>query len=129
MENIVAKGEIARFEQFLLLSLSLKSRLLQRRQKVSIWGKGLSRLLKSKIFIIFLMFTFSHVQQICSRRLWKLLGKNMENLFNCRYLAEKNRKHCGKWRNCSYWAISPFVTFFSIENVYVVYGFTSRQID
>ena len=42
-ENIVAKGEIARFEQFLLLSLMLsKSHLLQRRQKASIWGKGLT---------------------------------------------------------------------------------------
>ena len=41
VENIVAKGEIARFEQFLLLSLFSNSRLLQRRQKVSIWGKGL----------------------------------------------------------------------------------------
>ena len=43
VENIVAKGEIACFLQFLLLSLCfIKSRLLQRRQKVSIWGKGLS---------------------------------------------------------------------------------------
>ena len=42
LENIVAKGEIARFVQFLLLSLwFLKSRLLQRHQKASIWGKGL----------------------------------------------------------------------------------------
>ena len=36
VENIVAKGEITRFEQFLLLSLCL----LQRRQKACIWGKG-----------------------------------------------------------------------------------------
>ena len=41
VEYIVAKGEIARFEQFLLLSLFSNSRLLQRRQKASIWGKGL----------------------------------------------------------------------------------------
>ena len=34
VENIVAKGEIARFEQFLILSLFSKSRLLQRCQKV-----------------------------------------------------------------------------------------------
>ena len=42
VENIVSKGEIARFEQFLLLSLFSKSCLLQRRQKASIWGKGLN---------------------------------------------------------------------------------------
>ena len=42
VENIVAKGEIARFVQFLLLSLCFqKSRPLQWRQKASIWGKGL----------------------------------------------------------------------------------------
>ena len=43
-ENIVAKEEIARFEQFLLLSLYMfsNSRLLQRRPKASIWENGLS---------------------------------------------------------------------------------------
>ena len=41
VENIVAKGEIAHFERFIFLSLCFtKSRLLQRRQKASIWGKG-----------------------------------------------------------------------------------------
>ena len=46
VENIVAKGEIARLEQFLLLSLCFfKNRLLQRRQKASIWGKGLISIL------------------------------------------------------------------------------------
>ena len=40
----MAKGEIARFEQFLLLSLCFsKSCLLQRRQKASIIGKGLTK--------------------------------------------------------------------------------------
>ena len=34
VENIVEKGEIARFEQFLLFSLCFK--------KLSIWGKGLT---------------------------------------------------------------------------------------
>ena len=46
VENIVSKGEIARFEQFLLLWLFSKSRLLQRRQKASIWGKQLMKYLK-----------------------------------------------------------------------------------
>ena len=40
-ENIMAKGEIACFEQFLLLSQCFKCRLLQRRQNGSINGKGL----------------------------------------------------------------------------------------
>ena len=40
-ENIVAKGEIARFEQFLLLSLWFSKILLHKHQKASIWGKGL----------------------------------------------------------------------------------------
>ena len=42
VESIVEKGEIGRFEQFLLLSLFSKSCLLQSRQKASIWGKGLT---------------------------------------------------------------------------------------
>ena len=64
VENIVAKGEIASFVQFLLLSLIVfsKRRLLQRRQKASIWGKGL---------------TLSHLQQISSR-IEKHLRKKME---------------------------------------------------
>ena len=42
VENIVVKGEIASFEQFLLLSLCFqKSCVLQRRQKASIPVKGL----------------------------------------------------------------------------------------
>ena len=40
VENIVAKGEIARFEQFLLLSQCFKSCLLQR-HRASVCGKGL----------------------------------------------------------------------------------------
>ena len=42
VENMVTKWEIACFVQFLLLSLCFQiSCLLQRRQKASIWGKGL----------------------------------------------------------------------------------------
>ena len=42
-ENIVAKGEIARFEQFLrFVTMFSKSRLLQRRQNASIRGNGLT---------------------------------------------------------------------------------------
>ena len=38
------------------------------------------------------MLTLSHIQQICSRQLWKHLLKNMENLYNCRYYYWKNMK-------------------------------------
>ena len=42
LENIVAKGEIARFEQFLLLSLCFQKAVCCRGvPKVTIWGKGL----------------------------------------------------------------------------------------
>ena len=41
VENIVVKWEIARFVQFLLLSLFSKSLLLRRRPKAFIWGEGL----------------------------------------------------------------------------------------
>ena len=53
VENIVAKGKIARFVQFSsFVTMFSNSRLLQRRQKVSIWGKGL---------------ILSRIQQISSR--------------------------------------------------------------
>ena len=43
VENILAIGDIARFVQFLLLfTMFSKGLLLQRRQKGSIWGKGLN---------------------------------------------------------------------------------------
>ena len=43
-------------------------------------------------------WTLSHIQQICSKRLWKHLAKNMENSHKWMY---------------DYWAISSFVTLFS----------------
>ena len=36
----------------------------------------------------------------------------MENLYNC-IITQKRWKPFGKRRNCSFWAISPFVTLFS----------------
>ena len=54
VENIVTIGEIARLVQFLLLSLCFqKSRLLQRHQKASIWGKGLKNEFSNSNFPIF----------------------------------------------------------------------------
>ena len=37
--------------------------------------------------------------------MWKKLKVNI--------IVEKSWKHCGKWRNFSLWAISPFATLFS----------------
>ena len=42
-ENIVAKGEIARFEQFFLLSLCFQKSSAVYVQKASVGGKGLER--------------------------------------------------------------------------------------
>ena len=42
MENIVGKGEIARFEQFLLFHNVLKSCLLLMRKNEYLWSKGLT---------------------------------------------------------------------------------------
>ena len=88
-----------------------KSCLLQRRQKASIWGKGLNNFLtyngslilnmsfydiiihsnikqilkniKSKQSLKFQcgkVLTFSHLQNICNRRLWKHVVRNVERL-------------------------------------------------
>ena len=67
--------------------------------------------------------TYSHIQQICSRQLWKHLHKTIENLYIRKYnYLIKSFKDCGKRRNCSSWAISPFATMFII-------GFCSRCIN
>ena len=52
VENIVSKGEIARFEQFLLLSLCFPKAFCCRHQKASIWGRGLSRQLCSRWLLL-----------------------------------------------------------------------------
>ena len=70
MEIIVAKGEIARFVQFLLLLLCFqKSCLLQRRQKASIWGKGLrscGRKIKSNFSSFHDVFKSHLLQECCN---------------------------------------------------------------
>ena len=58
VENFVSKGEIARFEQFLLLSLCFQKAVCCRgvikRQKASVWGKGLN----TKQVVLFLLQQF-----------------------------------------------------------------------
>ena len=70
-----------------------KSRLLQRRQKVSIWAKRVST-----------------VNKICSKWLWKSLGNNLENLLKWKYnyWVYIELKTCCKKTNFSYWAIYLF---------------------
>ena len=45
VDNTVGKGEIARYEQFLLFSLCFKRLVLQTRQNQGLFGKGLSAIL------------------------------------------------------------------------------------
>ena len=72
VENIVSKGVIAHFEQFLLLSLCFQKALLQRRQIASIWGKGLH------IYI----FCISHryLQKSSLQQIWLCAGSLIYNL-------------------------------------------------
>ena len=55
----------------------------------------------------------SLIQQICSRRLWRYLGKHTEKCINVCKITETSWNHfCGKRRNCLFWAILTFVTIF-----------------
>ena len=57
VENIVAKGEI---EQFLFLSQGFKNRLLQRRQKASVYGKGYTQ-------FVYTLSTKQHIVKACTK--------------------------------------------------------------
>ena len=64
-ENTVGKGEIARYEQFLLFSFShsvFKRLVSQGRQKASLCGNGLN-LVQAKILLSCLVLTHSHTMK------------------------------------------------------------------
>ena len=98
VENTVGKGEIARYQQFLLSRSVFKRLVSQRRQKVSLCGNGLT-------FSQTTNFRLFQTKRVC-RRQFQILWKWQKALQTC-------RKHCGKRRNCSLGAISPFPTVFS----------------
>ena len=115
------------------VTMFTNSHLLQRSQKASIWRKGLGKGLRKcrKIqniqnMLMFLcecwpldhvwlkpLIPFPHTANLQQTTL-KMSIKIMENFYNCRYkyCMKKGWKHCGKRRNCSSWAISPFVSIF-----------------
>ena len=68
--------------------------------------------------------TLSLIRQFCSRRsTLNVFCQNIENLHNWmdNLSMTKSGKHCGKRRNCTFCAISSFVTMFSeaSESVYM----------
>ena len=73
---------------------------------------------------IYVSLTISHIQQICSRWLWKYQCKIIRNLYKWKAFPSYRRfrkplqqmafwKHSDKRRNCTKRAISPFATMFS----------------
>ena len=87
-ENMVEKGEIAHYEQFLLLSQC------------------------------FQLYSISMNIYTCVQQQSKLFPTYTVDTF-WRYAADELWKYCGKGRNCSLSAISPFVTMFStVFNIY-----------
>ena len=86
VENIVSKGEIARFVQFLLLSLCFQKAICCRRRKASIWGKGLIHV----YLIRWMVNLFTPIRRSVTPS-----------------AADDFWKHCDKRRNCSKRAISP----------------------
>ena len=48
-------------------------------------------------------------------------NKNHLQIYFVSYAADDFCKHCDKWRNCSCWAISPFVTMFSSKSIIYVH--------
>ena len=66
--------------------------------KIGMWDKELTHYQTTN-------FRLFQTKRICRRQfqIWRKWQK----------VIQKGRKHCGKWRNCSLWAISPFPTVFS----------------
>ena len=57
----------------------------------------------------------SHIQPICSRRLWTYLGKKIKIKIYVydSMIIDQRWKHCDKRSNCSQWAISHYASMFS----------------
>ena len=94
VENIVGKGEIARYEQFLLFpqcfqKLSVADPVMY--QNKYLWSKGLIATSYNK-FSLTHHHTMPHFDAL--------------KIYSC-------GKHCKKRRNCLSQAISPFLTMFS----------------
>ena len=62
-------------------------------------------------FLYINCLTLSHLQQICSRRLWKHSDKFWKISIKDGFIFKLSWKHCGQRRNCSSWAISPLATY------------------
>ena len=114
----MGKGEIAGYKQFLIFPQCFQKACFPGVSKgVIVWewakilelqtcknqgllGKGLKRKCRiSQSFISVL------TERVC-RRQFQISRK-------CKKFIQTGRKHCGKWRNCSLRAISPFPTVFS----------------
>ena len=60
-----------------------------------------------------ILLTLSHLQQICSRRLWKHLSKIMKTSINWNLIIEESWKHCDKKEK-----LLVFSNFYFWHNVY-----------
>ena len=83
VENIVANGEIACFEQYFLFHNVFNSRLLHRPHKVSICGKGLinNRWLNN-VESVKLIHTITFQCAISDNNVYQMLLSDMESSFN-----------------------------------------------
>ena len=98
VEKIEGKGEIACTSNFSFSHIVFQRLLSQMCQKVSLCGNGLTHYQTTN-------FRVFQSESICRRQfqIWRKWQK----------VIQMGRKQCGKRRNCSLWAISPFPTVFS----------------
>ena len=108
-----------------------KSRLLQRRQKASVWGKGLSDTMIIRLRGNTGTTSYRCFRLICHMRVYsfkpfpkynKSAADDLENILtkawkiflNVSLIIKRSWKHCVKWKKCSSsWAIFTFTTLFS----------------
>ena len=84
---------------------------------LNVFKRPLSHGLKSRACVV-KSLPFPKRQILDSFKLKELADDNIRFDENGRKSIQMRRKHCGKWRNCSLRAISPFPTVFSQDFYY-----------
>ena len=72
--------------------------------------------LKTKIQVwlkLHIQLTLSQTTHFRHFQIERVCRRQFQVLWKWQIVFQKGRKHCGKRRNCSLWAISPFPTMFS----------------
>ena len=124
LENTVGKGEIAHYEQFLLFPQCFQKACFPGASKgVIVWEWVKPRFWEWVVLTLYWTFldmttyrrclTLSQTTNFRLFQIQRLCSWQFQMWWKWQKVFQMGRKHCGKRRNCSLPAISPFPTVFS----------------